>query len=218
MNPQSPNLNKLSNYIIGVLGKKGSGKSALVKRIIDRIDHVIIFDPMHEYGGVFYQSITELRNMSENIICESFIELVTAIKCLTVRPKYRIIFRAVNDDEAEGFMQIMNKVNNYTLVLEECDIYTDSHYIHSEISNLIKYGRHFNRSLIWVSRSPFEINRFLTRQTDILISFLQTEPRDIEYLSNFIFNKNIAALNYANYEYASWYSYPGAEQLMNNLL
>ena len=49
-----------NNYIVGIMGKKGMGKSFMVKHFMHRIKRKIIIDPMHEYPGTIFYSWEDL--------------------------------------------------------------------------------------------------------------------------------------------------------------
>jgi len=186
----------MNNHIIGVMGKKGSGKTVFVQESLKNMKRYIVVDTLHEYNGaIFYNWI--------DIVC--FIDEVRDID-------FNIIYRPLNDEDREEFFELINVINNYTLVVEEIDFYCDSHNMHPELDHLTRYGRHYNRSLIWITRNPFEVNRFLTRQSDVLVTFKQTEPRDLDYFKKYNFNKEIETLK--EYEYAFW----GDEQIVTNVL
>lgn len=184
------------NYIIGILGKKGSGKTEFAKSCMVNMKRVIVIDPLAEYPG---------------LVCETWSEIVDFLdeyKDLD----FQIVYRPQSKDDEEGFFRIINEINNYTLIAEEVDYWCDSHWLHPEIDNLTRYGRHFKRNFIWISRNPYEVNRFLTRQSDILVTFKQTEPRDLDYFKRYTFNKNIEILK--EFEYAYW----GDEEILTKIL
>ena len=193
------NQSQTANYIIGVLGKKGSGKSFEIKRMLIYIDRYIVIDPMGEYDNC--------------VIAESYDELYSYIQGFH-SGKFGVACRFENEDDLEQLWQLSNEINDFTLVVEEADMYADSNDVHPALLNRLKHGRHKGRNTIWISRSPYEIHRYLTRQTDIIICFLQTEPRDVKYLENYTFDKDVTQLNYKEYEYAVWLSYPGASELL----
>ncbi|MBA7495311.1 hypothetical protein ES702_05893 [subsurface metagenome] len=192
------NQSQTANYIIGFLGKKGSGKSHKVKQMMKKIPRYIVIDPMDEY--------------SDCVVVNNYDELYDYL-CGYHSSDFRIAFRPPDDFECEKFWELANEIHDYTLIVEEADIYAHSTDIHPELLNRLKHGRHKKNSTIWISRSPFEINRYLTRQTDLIVCYLQTEPRDLKYLEGYKFDKDITKLNYSKYEYAVWLSYPAARKL-----
>lgn len=185
-----------NNNIIGVLGKKGSGKTEFVKSSLEHIKRYIVIDPLYEYPGVIFEDWAELA---------IFLNEVQDVD-------FKIIYRPIDKEDNENFFRIVNEVNNYTLIVEEVDFWCDSHWIHPELDTICRYGRHFKRSLIWISRNPYEINRFLTRQSDLLVTFKQTEPRDLDYFSRYTFNKNLETLK--EFEYAYW----GDQEILTKIL
>jgi len=174
-----------ANYNIGIMGKKGSGKTELVKKSIVNMDRYIVVDVMGEYekGVIFYKF-------------ENMIQFLNNYK----EDNFHIIFRPTNDQETDYLFSAIEKLNRFTLVLEEADNWCNPNKIDQRLLDHVRYGRHFRKNLIWVSRNPFEINRNLTRQSDLLITFVQTEPRDLEYFSKYPFDKDLTTLK--EFEYA----------------
>jgi len=180
------------NEIIGINGKKGSGKSYFVQhKIIPSLGAFIILDKMEEYrGGMVFENPGIMKTYIQRMI--------------KAGKMYKCIFRWTNDDQIEQVWEMLCDgekmlLENFTLVVEEVDLYCDSYGIQPELDYLIRYGRHDSVSLIWVSRSPFEINRMLTRLTDVYVTFVQSEPRDINWLKDFNWSKDPTTL--ARYEY-----------------
>ena len=175
------------NYIIGIMGKKGSGKTELTKKAILNIRRYIVVDVMAEYekGVIFWEFDPMLAFLNQ-----------------WKRNDFHIIFRPTSDPDTDKLFDTVQKLNHFTLILEEVDRWCDPNRIDKRLLNLVKYGRHFKRNLIWISRNPFEVNRNLTRQYDLLISFVQTEPRDLEYLAKYPFDKNLTKLKEFEYSCA----------------
>jgi hypothetical protein len=188
----------VNNYIVGVLGKKGSGKTFLTMQMLKNIPKYIVLDVLHEYNA--------------GMIFTNFEELHTYLCNNQNMRKYRIIFRPERQDETDIFLEMTTYINDFTLVMEEADFHCNPHKINEYLEHNLKYGRHYNRNLIWVSRRPFEVNRMLTAQSDLIIVFGTTEPRDLQYLSLYTFDKDIEDLG--KYEYA----YYGDENLLNSLV
>ena len=188
----------MHNFIIGIMGKKGSGKTELTKKALHNFPRVIILDILHEYEGVIFNDVDVLINF-----IKEYHEM-----------QYIAVYRPLSDEKADKFFKLLNIIEDFVLILEEADNWCDSKNIQPDLHKFLKYGRHGNRNVIWITRCPYEINRYLTRESDLIISFLQSEPRDLEYMKKYTtFNKEISKLKY--YEYAYWTDYPDAEKLLN---
>ncbi len=175
-----------NNYIVGIMGKKGQGKSYLVKQFMHRIRRKIIIDPMHEYSGTIFYSWEDIV-----IFLNDYYDM-----------DFSIVYRPLDDEDRDKFMRIINTLNDYTLIAEEVDLLSNSYDVHPELKKLIKYGRHEKRNLIWISRGPYEVNRLMTRLIDTMITFQQNEKRDQDFFNNYQFNKDVT--NLKKYEWAFW--------------
>lgn len=159
-------MTKDDNIIIGTLGAKGSGKSLFTKRhLIPRFKRIIILDSLGEYDHMVTNDI------------ESFYEALKA----NINKEYFVICYRPIDKNPEAFFKIAEACFDVTVVVEEADFYCSPYNMLEEFSNLVRYGRHFKQNLLWISRRPAEVSRQITAQSDVIISFRQAEPIDIDY-------------------------------------
>ena len=161
-------------YII--LGIKGTGKTYFVKTsLIHELQKpIFILDPLFEYPGELlnfkeFISLCKNKNFKKNI--------------------YNLMFE--NDYEELKFFELIFYVGNCSIIIEEADIYQSPQWIEPEISNLIKRGRHKNISLVFITRRPRELNRIVSSQADIIYTFQQREPGDLEWLKKWAGNVDI---------------------------
>jgi len=154
------------NTIIGVFGQKGSGKSLFVKRhIIPLYKRIIILDSLGEY---------------EHLITEDIKTFAEAIDQNYEKEYFTICYRPL-DERPLLFFPIAKSQRNVLIIVEESDYYSNPYYINQHFMEIIKYGRHHLQNMVYISRTPAEISRHMTRQTDIMISFRQIEPIDLNY-------------------------------------
>lgn len=161
------------NTIISIMGRKESGKSTLVKEIIEDggYKRVFVLDTNGEYGEELGFEITHTLQQG-------------ARKILAVRNKeeFRISLRYDDTEDGMRLLKIINEINFTLVVIEETHMYVKPAYIPPELSKLVRLGRHHAISQIYVSQRPSGLNRNLTSQSDFLVTFRQGEPIDIKWL------------------------------------
>ena len=158
------------NTIITLLGKKGSGKSFFAKKVIIPLFHrLLIIVPLDEYHYYYTYTLPEFVGVQK----ENY-----------TKNKFRLVYRPLDENE-DLFFKFVYSIENITVLIEEVDGYSNGKSIDPYLERLFKYGRHKNINLICISRRPAEIGRLLTAQSDIIISFQQTEKRDVDYFKNF---------------------------------
>lgn len=161
---------KRENAIFSIFGRKGSGKSYLVRQIMAEYPKIVVLDTLGEYGSE-KEVVTDAR------------EAVRKIHSLANSDK-RVWTVSVRLDRVTDYLPILGflyHVPGILVVIEEVSLYTSPQSIPEEISRLVRYGRHKDISLIFVSRRPAEIHRDLSAQSDVIVSFVQHEPRDVSY-------------------------------------
>lgn len=161
----------MRNTVITIFGRKGSGKSFLTKEITEDHDRVLALDSLGEYG----------REHKFEVFTD-FDSLVDRLVEAEEEPTFRISARLVNDEEALDTLRVAREISNQLIVIEEASLYCSPTQLPEEIAWLIRYGRHQEIDLIFVARRPSEVNRDVTAQSDIVVTFQQREPRDVVYL------------------------------------
>ena len=175
-----------------ILGKTGSGKSFLAKRLLKKFDRYIIYDTQGEYtDGVVFERIEELYN---------FLIKVGDYK-------FRCIYNPLNiDTEISEICRFAYLLGDCCVLCEEIDLYCSPSYIDPDFNNIVRRGRHKGVSIIALSQRPVGINKIITSQFSTTYSFFQDEPRDIDYLRD-RFGKSVNILphlNFKSFEYAKF--------------
>ena len=155
-----------SNYVISVFGHKGSGKSTLVKELVAEHKRVIVFDTMGEYDDAIEDYNTAVRELGR----------------VQDARRFRVAIRLPEDDDALDAMEVAYEVPRCLVVFEETSFYCSPSTMPTILKKFVRYGRHREISQVYVSRRPAEINRDLTAQSDLIVSFRQHEPNDVDYL------------------------------------
>ena len=155
-----------------IFGKRGQGKTTLARNLYKGKERLIIVDTLgeHDLPMIFDSPLTLHR------------QLTKAPYKFQISQRYR-------KSDIEIIFLILQKVKDYTLVLEEADFYCKPSYTPEGLEWLIQYGRHTNVEIIATSRRPAKVSRDLTGQADYFYTFRFTEPRDLKYLSDFLGNE-----------------------------
>lgn len=150
-----------------IAGKKGFGKTQFVRRkIIPSKKRVIVLDSLgFEYPYLTTETIFDFSETLAKNFKNDF---------------FRITYNPFDDHQKE-FFQMSLHFFDVLLIIEEADLYCSPSSIDESLDRLIRYGRHRKIDLCFVSRRPAEVHRNVTAQADEIISFRQTEPRDLEY-------------------------------------
>lgn len=155
--------------ILVVLGHKESGKTQLTRRFLEEVPRSVCVDTIGEYGGVVIQDPHSLAEYLED----------------NKRQKHlRVAYR----DKGDGHIPIalvfkmLHSVRNTWVCVEEASKFGNANTMLPEVQWFPQYGRHYGLHSIFVARRPQEINRMVTAQADTVVSFVQQEPRDLEYI------------------------------------
>jgi hypothetical protein len=92
------------------------------------------------------------------------------------------IFRPSSLDDVKRCLLAIWLIGRCTLVIEEVDMYCSAQKPLPALDRLLRYGRHRDISVIAISRRPADVPRLLTAQADEVVTFQQTEPRDLAWI------------------------------------
>lgn len=179
--------------VILIIGKRGSGKSYLTKKMIADHNRLLIYDIMSEYTDCLVfgtETMTEFRQFWGHIYKKDF-----RFTYRPIEPKKEITYLA----------RLVFALGNMTFVVEEIDSICTAYDLPETFSRIIARGRHRNITLIGVTPAPFGIHRDLTRQAKEIYVFNTKEPRDRDYLRSLLGQEIEAKLDaLGQYEYVKW--------------
>jgi len=179
--------------VILVIGKRGSGKSYLVKKMIAESQRLFVYDVMAEYNkGVVFGP-------------QSWAAMA-ALWRKSYRGNFRLIYRPIEDQkEMQTIAHLIFALGNLTFVVEEIDTVAQAYRIPWMFRYILRRGRHRDITLIGVTPSPYGIHRDLTRQAKEIYLFSTNEPRDKQYLSGLLGSEMINKLEgLEEYQYVKW--------------
>lgn len=180
------------------MGKRGTGKSYLVKQWCRQYKRLLVYDPQGEYtDGVIIDDLAELKKFWIKVY----------------RKNFRIIYRPIDaEGEFEPICRLVWECQNVTFIIEEVQSFCNPQSICYDFKALIAKGRHRDIELIGITQRPAEISKLLTSQTKRMCIFNVTDPNDVKYFTQTFGAEFIEKLDQLQqYDYIVWRD--GMEQL-----
>lgn len=167
-----------------ILGKRGSGKTTLIKERIENTDKpcVIIVDVNNEYDEYDTVTIDDLMNYSYGV------------KRVVLIP-----------DDIELFIDVINEYENALIIIDEFDLYSQYLDNYSKWREVTILSRQKGIDFIIASKRPYRLSKLITAQLDRLTTFKLIEKRDNDYLKDTVsddFMKESKKLS--QYEYLTY--------------
>lgn len=170
-------VNYKTNEILGIIGKRGEGKSVYGRKVIDQVPRGFIFDTMREhsnFGGVITDPSILLTVLSR-----------AKWSKIVYQPQYK-----PEEPEFNKICKVLFEYNNdFVFMVEEIGDYCNPHYIPKELSRIVRTGRHKGIGFIGVSQRARGFHSDIFSQGHWIVSFKQDHPKDIEFLRSYFGEK-----------------------------
>ena len=167
-------MTEIQNRIVGVVGRKGSGKSTRVHDLLRYCPRFVVFDVMGEHAG------------QEGNRLESLASLAHFLKWSREQQTFAGTYVPSGelDEEIEEVSRLVYARGDLCFVCEEVPLYTQAGYMPPLFGKLIRTGRHQQIDIVWTAQRAAEVPRTVTSLTDLWVLFSQTEPRDLSALAD----------------------------------
>lgn len=166
---------ELRNRIVGIAGRKGSGKSTLTTAILRLCNRQFDFDTMGEHSWIPDQ----FRDLPQ---AELFI-----YEYGTGEGQFIGSYVPEGDDDLESDFSVIctavYETGNMTFVVEELPMLSQPNYVPKRFDKLIRLGRHRAVNIVYTGQRLSECPRRVTAATDVFILFSHTEPRDLDAIA-----------------------------------
>jgi len=190
----------MTNEIIIILGKKGSGKSVMARQYVKEKRRLVVYDPMRQFGSC-------------GVVITRRIDLLHYLRA-NGKGSFRCVYQPEiglrEDDfvktEFKGICQAVSCLRNVYFMVDEIDnCLSPRQQDNSFFNNMIQRGRHDQISLVATTIRYTDVQRNLTAQADILICYHTHEPSDVQYFKAYFGDmaKELPALppyHYIKYE------------------
>jgi hypothetical protein len=168
-------MTEIQNVIIGIVGRKGSGKSSRLHELLRYCPRFVVFDVMGEHS----------RDDGKNRF-ESLAELAQFLKWSREQQTFAGIYVPPGDldEEIEEVSRLVYTRGDLCFACEEVPLYTLAGYLPPLFGKLVRTGRHQQIDIVWTAQRAAEVSKTLTALTDVWVLFSQTEPRDLSALAD----------------------------------
>jgi hypothetical protein len=168
---------ELRNRVIGIAGRKGSGKSALTREILKHCMREFVFDTMGEHTWVPEKF---------NSLDEAWVYI--AMHGGDPQPFQGAYVAEDAGDESldTDFAEICTAVwesGNMTLAVEELPMLSEPNYVPPAFNRLVRLGRHRSVNILYTGQRLSECPRRVTAATDIFALFHTSEPGDLDRIA-----------------------------------
>lgn len=118
---------------------------------------------------------------------------------------FKIVYQPLQpQDEFDYVASLVYSVGDCVFIVEELDNFCSPYEFSLDFANIIQRGRHVGVDFIGVSQRPMGINRTISAQCKEILTFQQSEPRDLTYLSTYIGKDVDKVRELGQYEYLHW--------------
>lgn len=172
-------MSEIQNKIVGVIGRKGSGKSTRVKTMLLYVPRIFVWDPMREYQDTVANFMDGPHYLEEEHLLHRYFKEAGRSKtfALTYIPE------EASEEEFEEICQIVYHYGHMLFVVEEAPLVMKAGYMPPTFGKIVRTGRHRGLDLLWTAQRAAEVARTLTSMTDVFIVYSQTEPRDLDAIA-----------------------------------
>lgn len=159
----------MQNEIVGIVGRKGSGKSTALRKLVSSAPRLILWDPLgeHKFCPNRLKTIEQLKQ---------FFEWTRGRESFAAR------FIAESDlaEAFNGFAEVVYRRGWLVCGVEEVPMISQPNWLPPGFDKLCRLGRHRAISIVWTAQRMSEVARRLTSATDRFFLFRHTEPVDID--------------------------------------
>ena len=164
---------EIQNRIVGIVGRKGAGKSTFIQSHLRASPRVFAFDVMDEMA-VIPNRLGSIRGV------ERFFAFAGGRDSWAAR----YVPEGDLEEAIDQVCPLVYERRNLLFVCEEIALYTRPGSVTPAFGKLVRTGRHREISLVWATQRPAECAKSITALTDLWVLFSVTEPRDLDAVAD----------------------------------
>ncbi|MCL2868006.1 MAG: hypothetical protein FWF27_00985 [Candidatus Bathyarchaeota archaeon] len=171
--------------IVGIVGRKSSGKSFVAKVVYTLTPNVIVYDTNHEYDFDDAQYFDDLELLAK--FCHKKHNFWDGEKPKTKKIIYQPNEPNTDDlwEFCDGIMQGLN--DEFLVIVEELGRFNLQRVVDNSYKDMIDRGRHIGIGTLSTSRRIIDIPPYQRNSLDLLISFPTNSTIDIKLLNAYYY-------------------------------
>ncbi len=159
----------VQNNVYGIAGKRGSGKSTVLKALAATAPRVLVWDLLGEHRWC-PNRLRDARDITRFIAWAHGRERFAA----------RVVPEDGGDETFDALCDLAYREGRLLLVVEEVAMVSKPNWLPASFDKIVRLGRHRGVSVAWTTQRLSEVARRLTSTTDAFLLFFHHEPRDVE--------------------------------------
>ena len=166
------------------LGRRGSGKSYLARRIQGAYPRKVIFDTLGEYGA------------RDGVLCHSFAEFGRALLRIESEGQrtFTLIYqfdveRESHTSEFDQALRVLWHRGDVLVCVEEVQYFATAHSMPMWLRNCLLTGRHRHLGLVFTTQRPGECHKTIVSQANHVFCGSLHEKNDLDYVKSVLGDK-----------------------------
>jgi hypothetical protein len=179
---------ELHNYVTGIYGMSGSGKTAWVEeKLISKKKRLVVIDTNgHDYGN---EDFCKATGITYDAILYDRTEMVEYLK----RDSFRLIVRdhghemdALNVFTSRNNRRDPSLITNVVIAVDEAHRYMDAYSIAPQLEDIVTVGRHSGIDFVGIAQIPKgQTNPLFRSMLSFIVSFRQMEKETLDFFRSF---------------------------------
>lgn len=178
----------MQNLIYILVGKKGSGKTYMARRIVEDKQRLVVFDPQCQFSdcGVVLHTWADFVVYLYTNRGRNFRAVYQPhIPAMVSEPSEHDNFDVIRSEFRRMCWFVDTWYRDIWLMIDEIDKVLDPRTGDGFFKNMINRGRHTQINIVATTIRYTDTQRSLTAQADVIISFHTHEPADVRYFRGY---------------------------------
>jgi hypothetical protein len=163
-----------STDVFAVLGRRGSGKSYLARRIQECYPRKVVFDTLGEYRGGNHLHCSDFESFGQRVLELQDAKAFTLVYDFDVEKEDHL-------PEFDQALRVLFYRGNLLVCVEEIQALATAHKMPMWLKHCLLRGRHRNLGLLFTTQRPGECHKTIISQAGHVFCGSLHEKNDLDY-------------------------------------